>query len=102
MHKRVGPTHHLDWAVAFAGEAADDLGAVAPQIDDRPTAGLSGIPKPGAMRARVGLARAHPQHITQRAELDRDDRLDRFGRVYQIFEIARKDAGALDNIEHQL
>ncbi len=100
MHQRIGPTHHLDRAIVLAHKAADDLGAMAAQVDDRPTACQFGIPEPGAVRAGVGFTRAHPQHIAERPGFDRAERLEGLGGIDQIFEIAREDPGPLDGIEH--
>ena len=50
----------------------------------------------------VRLARAHPQHVAQRARLDRGQRLERLGRVDQILQVAGKDAGLLHDLQHLL
>ena len=56
MDERVGVAHDLDRPVALADEPADDLDAVAPEVDDRATTGQPAVPEPRGMRSRVRLA----------------------------------------------
>ena len=53
--------------VVLADEVADDLDAVAAEVDDRPAARLLRVPEPRAVRAGVRLARARPRHLADRA-----------------------------------
>ena len=98
----VGPAHHLDGAVAFADEGADDLDAVAAHVDDGAAAGLLEVPEPRAVRPRVRLARADPQDIAQGPALHRRDGLQRLRGIDEVFEVAVEDAGLFDEIEHPL
>src|SRR4029077_18720674 len=58
------------------------------------------VPEPGAVRARVRLARADPGHVADRSGADRGDRLERLGRVAQVLEVAAEDARRLYRREH--
>src|SRR4029077_6619595 len=91
---------HLDRPVPLADEVADDLDAVAAEVDDRAAAGQPAVPEPCGMWAGMRLARAHPGDVADRAVLDRGDRLERLGRVAQVLEVATEDAGRLDHLEH--
>ena len=100
VDQRVGRAHHLDRPVALAHEVADDLDAVAAEVDDRAAAGQATVPEPGAVRPGMGLAGADPGDVADRAVLDRLDRLERLRRVAQVLEVAAEDAGLLDRLEH--
>ena len=102
MDERVGPAHHLDGPVLLAHVGADDLDAVAAEVDDRPAARLRRVPEPGAVRAGMRLARARPEDVADLARLHGRDRLQRLRRVDEILEVAAEDAGALDRVEHPL
>ena len=92
MDERVRPAHHLDGPVLLAHVRADDLDAVAAEIDDRAAARLRRVPEPRAVWAGVSLARARPQHVADLPCLHRGDRLQRLRRVDEILEIAAEDA----------
>ena len=96
------PAHHLDWTVALADVAADDLDAVAAEVDDAAATGLTGIPEPGAVRTRMGLPAAHPQHVADRPGAHGRQRLQRLRGVDEVLQIAGEDAGRLDEIEDPL
>ena len=70
VDERVGRAHDLDRPVALADEAADDLDAVAAEVDDRAAAGQPAVPEPGAVGPRMRLARADPGDLADRAGLD--------------------------------
>ena len=55
--------------VLLADEVADDLDAVAAEVDDRPAARLLRVPEPRAVRAGMRLARARPHHLADLAGL---------------------------------
>ena len=81
VHEGVGPGHDLDRPVVLADEAADDLDAVAAEVDDGAAAGLLLVPEPGAVRAGMGLPGAHPGDVADGAALDGGDRLEGLGGV---------------------
>ena len=95
MHQRVGPAHHLDGPVALADVAADDLDAVAAEVDDRAAAGLLARPRTRRCAGRVRLAASAPTCTSPIAPaLHRRDRLQRLRRVDEVLEVAAEDAGA--------
>ena len=100
VHHRVVPAHHLDRPVVLAHIAADDLDAVAPQIDDRASAGLFGIEEPGAVGTGVRLPRACHQHVPDGAVLHGLDRLQGLGGVDQVLKVPVEDAGILDHLQN--
>ena len=93
---------HLDRPVPLPDEVADDLDAVAAEVDDRAAAGQPPVPEPRRMRSGVRLARADPGHVPDRSALDRADRLERLRRVAEVLEVAGEHARALDRVEHPL
>ena len=96
VHERVRVAQDLDRPVPLAHEVADDLDAVAAEVDDRAAAGQPAVPEPGAVRPGMGLARPDPRHVADGTRADRRDRLERLGRVAQVLEIAAEDARRLD------
>ena len=102
VHERGGCAQHLDGAVCLAGEVADDLDAVAAQVDNRTASGQPAIPKPRGVWAGMGLPRPYPGHVADRPIANRADSLERFGRVAQVLKVAGKDARPLDRGEHPL
>jgi len=100
VHERVRGAHDLDRPVPLADEVADDLDAVAAEVDDGAAAGEPAVPEPGAVGARMRLAGADPGHVTQGTVLDGLDRLEGLGRVAQVLEIAAEHPGLLDGLEH--
>jgi len=100
MDERVGPAHHLDRANVLADEAAHDLDAVAPQVDDGAAAGLLKVPEPVTVRAGMRLARAGPGDVAQRTVLHRCDRLQRLGRIAQVLQVTAEHAGRFDLVHH--
>ena len=91
-----------DRPVPLAHEVADDLDAVAAEVDDRAAAGQPAVPEPGAVRPGVRLAGADPGHVAERPVLHGLDRLERLGRVAQVLEVAAEHARPLDRLEHPL
>jgi hypothetical protein len=55
VDERVRVAHHLERPVPLAGEVADDLDAVAAEVDDRAATGQAAVPEPGRMRSGMGL-----------------------------------------------
>ena len=100
VHQRVGPAHHLHGPVSLADEVADDLDAVAAEIDDRAAAGEPMVPEPRSVRPRMRFARPHPGHLTDRALAHRRNRLQRLRRVAQVLEVTGEDARVLDHLQH--
>ena len=100
MDQRVGVTQHLDRPIPLADEVADDLDAVAAKVDDRAAARQPAIPEPGRMGSRVGLTRADPRDVADRALGRRLDRLERLRRVTQVLEVATEDARRLYRRQH--
>src|SRR6185312_837503 len=88
--------------VLLADERADDLDAVAAEVDDGAAAGLLRVPEPRAVRPRVRLARARPRDVADLPGAHRRDRLQRLRRVGEVLEVAREHAGALDRVEDPL
>jgi hypothetical protein len=66
----VGRAHDLDRPVSLADEVADDLDAVAAEVDNGAAARQPAVPEPRAVRARMRLARPDPGHVAQGAGLD--------------------------------
>ena len=99
VHEGVGVAHDLDRPVPLAHEVANDLDAVAAEVDDRPTAGEPTVPEPGRVRSGMGLARTDPGDVAERATLDGLEGLERLRRVAQVLEVAAEDAGLLDRLE---
>jgi hypothetical protein len=95
---RVGQTHHFDRPDALADEAADDLDAVAGQVDDGPAAGQFLVPKPGAVRPGMGLPRPDPEDLAECSPLDRSDRLQSFRRIDQVLKIAGEHTGLVHDL----
>src|SRR3954454_6858790 len=87
MDERVGMAHHLDGPVPLADEVADDLDAVAAEVDDRAASGEPAVPEPRRVRAGVGLARPHPGDVADAAGPHGGDRLERLGRVAEVLEV---------------
>ena len=63
---RVGPHSDFDRSNVFADEAADDLDAVAAEVDDRAAAGKLLVPEPIAVGPGVRFARADPEDLAER------------------------------------
>src|SRR5262245_29878923 len=102
MYQRVGPRHDLDRPIALADEVANDLDAMAPEVDDGPAARLALVPEPGAVRPGMGLPRSDPRDITDRSRPDRIDRLEGLGRVAEILQIAGEYARRLHLVQDSL
>ena len=102
VDERVGVAHDLDRPVPLADEVADDLDAVAAEVDDRAAAGQPPVPEPRRVRPRMRLSRTDPGHVADRPVRRRLDRLERLRRVAQVLEVAAEDAGRLDDVEHPL
>ena len=100
MDQGVGPTQDLPGVDLFAHEAADDLDAVAAQVDDGAAAGLGRVPEPGAVGSRMGFPGTDPENPAQGARPHRFQRLQRLGRVDQILQVAGKDARLLHRLQH--
>src|SRR3712207_4936030 len=100
VHEGVGVAHDLDRPVPLADEVADDLDAVAAEVDDRAATGQSAVPEPRRVRSRMGLTRSHPGHLADRSVAYRLDGLERLRRVAQVLEVAREHAGLLHRLEH--
>ena len=100
MDQRVGVAQHLDRPVPLADEVADDLDAVAAEVDDGAAAGQPAVPEPRAVRPGMGLARTDPGHVADRAGLHRREGLERLGRVAQVLEVAAEDPRVLHGLEH--
>src|SRR5581483_10629585 len=96
---RVRPGGDLDRAVALADVAADDLDAMAAEIDDGASARLLRIPEPRGVRAGVRLARTRPRHVADLTAAHSRDGLERLRRVDEILEVPREDSGALCRVE---
>ena len=99
MDERVGVAHDLDRPVALANEPADDLDAVAPEVDDRATTGQPAVPEPRGVRSRVRLARADPGDVSDRSARDGSHCLERLRCVAEVLEVATEDSGALYRLE---
>ena len=103
MDERVGPAHHLDGPVLLAHVGADDLDAVAAEIDDRRHRRPAPRPRTRRCADRGGSRASAPRG---RPRFDRPERrptrLQRLGRVDEILEVAAEDACALDRVEHPL
>ena len=102
VHERVDPREHLDGPVALAHEAADDLDAVAAEVDDRAAARLPPVPEPRRMRTRMCLPRARPRDGSDVPGLHRLHGLQRLRCVGEVLEVAGEHAGALDRVEDAL
>ena len=55
VDQRVRVAQHLDRPVSLADEVADDLDAVAAEIDDRAATGQPPVPEPGRVWSRMRL-----------------------------------------------
>ncbi len=102
VHERVGVAHDLDRPVPLSDEVANDLDAVAAEVDDGPATGEPPIPEPGGVRPGMGFARADPGDVAQCSILDRLEGLERLRRVAQVLEIATEDTGLLDRLQDLL
>ena len=100
VHERIRPAHHLERAVALPDEVADDLDAVAPEIDDGSSTRQPAVPEPGRVRSRMGLPGPDPGDVSDRSSIDGGDRLERLGRVAEIFQITGEDPCLLDGVEN--
>ncbi len=102
MDERVRVAHDLDRPVPLADEVADDLDAVAAEVDDRAAACQPAIPEPRGMRSWMRLARADPRHVADRPAFHSRDRLEGLRRVDEILQVAGEHARRLDGLEHPL
>src|SRR4051812_21976322 len=100
VDERIGMAEDVDRPVSLAYEVPDDLDAVTTEVDDRAAAGQPAIPEPRAVRPGMGLARADPRDVADRAATDRRDRLERLRRVAEVLEIAAEHPGVLDHRQH--
>ena len=102
MYECVGPCHHLDGTVLLANVAADDLDAVAAEIDDGSAPGLLLVPEPCAVGAGMSLTGSHPGDVSDRTGFYRSECFERLWRVDEIFEVPGEDACRLDPVEDPL
>ena len=56
VDQRILPAHHFHGPVVLADKVADDLDAMAAQVNNCPAASLLNIPEPGAVRTGMGFA----------------------------------------------
>src|SRR5690606_19721324 len=96
----VGPAHDLYGANILADITAGDLDTMTTQVQNAAPAGLFLVPKPVAVRAGMGFARAGPEYCTQCAVLYTFERLDGFRRINEVFQIAVEYARFFYRFQH--
>src|SRR5690606_9639085 len=97
---RVGLTQHFDRAIGLADEVPDDLDAVAPEVDDGPTAGARAVPEPCRVRSPMGFPGADPRDVADHTGPYRREGLAGLRRVAEVLEVAGEDPRLLDHVEH--